>query len=148
MVTDISTNKQNKSVPPNRVGKDGQPLDQANLCGLFGNNSIWYIPTSGPNAGEAYLFGIAPTESETCGPLFTKDGQSLFVSIQHPGEYSGIRQNMASETRQFAMKTIDGSEFIQNRTVPIGSNWPTKKINDSPKPSVVAIRRLDSRPIT
>ena len=148
MVTDISTSKHNQAVPPNRLGKDGQPLDQASLCGLFGNNSIWYIPTSGPNAGEAYLFGIAPTETETCGPFFTKDGKTLFVAIQHPGEYSGIRQNMASETRQLAMKTIDGSDFIQNRTVPIGSNWPTKKVNDPPKPSVVAIRRLDARPIT
>ena len=55
---------------------------------------------------------------------------------------------MASETRQFAMKTIDGSDFMQNRTVPMGSNWPTKKVNDPPKPSVVAIRRLDSTSIT
>jgi hypothetical protein len=55
---------------------------------------------------------------------------------------------MASETRQLAMKTTDGLDFMQNRTVPIGSNWPSKKVNDSPKPSVVAIRRLDSRPIT
>ncbi|NET17108.1 MAG: DUF839 domain-containing protein, partial [Okeania sp. SIO1H6] len=148
MVTDMSTSKHNKAVAENRMGKDGKPMNQPSLCGLFGNNSIWYIPTSGPNAGEAYLFGIAPTETETCGPFFTKDGKTLFVAIQHPGEKSGIRQNMASDTRQFAMKTIDGSDFIQNRTVPIGSNWPTKKVNDPPKPSVVAIRRLDSTPIT
>ncbi|MGD1804810.1 alkaline phosphatase PhoX [Dapis sp. BLCC M126] len=130
------------------MGKDDKPMNQASLCGLFGNNSIWYIPTSGSNAGEAYLFGIGPTETETCGPLFTKDGKTLFVAIQHPGEKSGIRQNMASETREFAMKTIDGSDFMQNRTVPMGSNWPTKKVNEPPKPSVVAIRRLDSTPIT
>ncbi|OZH55776.1 phosphatase [Hydrocoleum sp. CS-953] len=147
MVTDMSTSKHNKAVPENRMGKDDKPMNQSSLCGLFGNNSIWYIPTSGPNAGEAYLFGIGPTETETCGPFFTKDGKTLFVAIQHPGEYSGIRQNMASETRQFAMKTTDGSDFMQNRTVPIGSNWPTKKVNDPPKPSVVAIRRLDSTPI-
>ncbi|MDJ0556025.1 MAG: DUF839 domain-containing protein [Microcoleaceae cyanobacterium MO_207.B10] len=148
IVTDISTSKHNREVPQNRIGKDGKPLDQANLCSLFGNNSIWYIPTSGPNAGEAYLFGIAPMESETCGPFFTPDQKTLFVAIQHPGEYHGIRQNMASETRQLAMKTTDGREFIQNRKVPIGSNWPSKKVNDSPKPSVVAIRRLDSTAIT
>ncbi|MGB3510580.1 MAG: alkaline phosphatase PhoX [Microcoleaceae cyanobacterium] len=148
MVTDISTNKHNQSVPQKRLGKDGKPLDGASLCGLFGNNSIWYIPTSGPNAGEAYLFGIAPMEAETCGPFFTPDQKTLFVAIQHPGEYNGIRQDMASETRQLAMKTTNGLDFIQNRTVPIGSNWPSKKVNDSPKPSVVAIRRLDSTPIT
>ena len=148
MVTDMSTSRHNKPVPENRMGKDGKPMNQASLIGLFGNNSIWYIPTSGPNAGEAYLFGIGPTETETCGPFFTKDGKTLFVAIQHPGEKSGIRQDMASETRQFAMKTIDGSDFMQNRTVPMGSNWPTKKVNDPPKPSVVAIRRLDSTSIT
>ncbi|MGK7920904.1 MAG: PhoX family phosphatase [Trichodesmium sp.] len=147
MVTDMSTSKHNKPVP-SRVNKDGQPLDNGSLVGLFGNNSIWYIPTSGPNAGEAYLFGIGPTETETCGPFFTKDQKTLFVAIQHPGEYSGTRQNMASEIRQFSMKTIDGADFVQDRTIPVGSNWPTKKVNASPKPSVVAIRRLDSRPIT
>ncbi|NEQ73506.1 MAG: DUF839 domain-containing protein [Okeania sp. SIO2C9] len=148
MVTDISTSKHNKIVPMNRMGKDGKPINQSTLCGLFGNNSIWKIPTSGPNAGEAYLFGIAPTESETCGPFFTKDQKTLFLAIQHPGEYNGIRQNMTSEARQLAMKTTDGSDFVQTRMVPMGSNWPTKQVNDPPKPSVVAIRRLDSTPIT
>ena len=148
MVTDISTNKHNQIVPENRIDKDGKPINQASLCGLFGNNSIWYIPTSGSNAGQAYLFGIGPTESETSGPFFTKDGETLFLAIQHPGEYNGIRQNMASETRRLAMKTIDGSDFMQNRIVPMGSNWPEKKINHPPKPSVVAIRRLDSTRIT
>ncbi|MCL2932520.1 MAG: hypothetical protein MGG11_09720 [Trichodesmium sp. MAG_R03] len=62
------------------------------------------------------------------------------MTIQHPEEYNGIRQDMAPETRQFPMKTIDGSDFIQNCTVPIGYNWPSKQINEPPKPSVVAIR--------
>ena len=50
---------------------------------------------------------------------------------------------MASETREFAMKTTDGQEFVQVREVPIGSNWPGKAANEPPKPSVVAVRRID-----
>ncbi len=148
MVTDISTSKHNRPVPKDRIGPDGRPMAQPSLCGLFGNNSIWYLPTSGHNAGAGYLFGIGPTECEICGPFFTKDEKTLFLSIQHPGEANGIRQNMATEARQFAMKTVYGDDFLQNRTVPIGSNWPSKKVNDAPKPSVVAIRRLDAGEIT
>ncbi|MEB3341375.1 MAG: alkaline phosphatase PhoX [Okeania sp.] len=106
MVTDISTSKHNKTVPENRMGKDKKPMNQKELCRLFGHNSIWYIPTYGPNAGQAYLFGIGPAETETCGPFFTKDQKTLFVAIQLPGESNGIRRDMASETRGLAMKTI------------------------------------------
>ncbi len=141
MVTDMSTSKHNLEVPTR------EDVSQSNLRGIFGNNSTWFIPTSGPNAGEAYPFAIAPMETETCGPFLSRDQQTLFVAIQHPGETHGMRQNMASETRKFAMTTPDGQEFMQDRVVPLGSNWPGKGANDPPKPSVVAIRRISSAPI-
>ncbi|MFB2921952.1 MULTISPECIES: PhoX family protein [Aerosakkonema] len=134
MVTDMSSAALNDAGDPFRRG-------------CFGNNSIWYIPTSGPNAGNAYLFGMGPMDCETTGPFFTQDRQTLFLSVQHPGEIKGIRQNAASETREFEMRTADGQKFKQTRTVPIGSNWPGKSKNDPPKPAVVAIRRLDAKPI-
>lgn len=134
MVNDMSTTKQNNP-------KDTQGV------GCYGNNSIWVIPTSGPNAGNAYLFGIGPMECETTGPFFTQDQKTLFLAIQHPGETYGIRQNSAAETREFEMKTTDGQTFKQTRTVPLGSNWPSKNPNDSPKPAVVAIRRTNAQPI-
>jgi secreted PhoX family phosphatase len=46
------------------------------------------------------------------------------------------------------MKTTDGREFTQIRKVPIGSNWPSKKPNQPPKSSIVAVRRKDNKPIT
>jgi len=134
MVTDMSTGKQN-----NPKDKDG--------VGSFGNNSIWFIPTTGDNAGNAYLFGIGPMECETTGPFFTQDQQTLFLSVQHPGEVYGTRKNSAAETRQFTMHTTNGEKFSQTRSIPIGSNWPGKAANDPPKPAVVAIRRLDGQPI-
>ena len=147
MVTDISTNKHNKAVT-SRVDKGGKQLSQTDIQGIFGNNSMWVIPTTGANAGKAYQFGIGPVECELTGPFFTADNQTLFLSVQHPGEQNGIRKDKALQTRKFAMKTTDGKDFVQEREVPIGSNWPGKKPFDSPKPAVVAIRRLDGKSIT
>lgn len=148
MVNDISSDKLNVPVAAGRVDKDGKPISQSNLRGLYGNNAIWFLPASGPNAGEAFLFGIGPMECETTGPFFTEDEKTLFLSIQHPGEINGMRQDMAADDRNFAMKTIDGKEFLQARKVPVGSNWPGKTVNNPPKPAVVAIRRVNSQPLT
>ena len=146
MVTDISTDKYNQAIP-SRVDKSGKPVSQSNLRGLYGNSSIWFLPTSGENLGKAYLFGFGPMESETTGPFFSKDQQTLFLAVQHPGEVLGTRKDMAFESRKFAMKTTDGKEFMQTRKVPLGSNWPTRKPNDPPKPAVVAIRKVDTSSI-
>jgi len=147
VVVDMSSDKHNKAIP-SRIDAEGKPVKQSDLRGLFGNNSIWFLPASGPNAGEAYLFGYGPMDSEMTGPFFTPDLKTLFISAQHPGEMGGIRQNMAAESRQFAMRGLDGQEFIQIREVPIGSNWPSKAANQPPKPSVVAIYRIDGASLT
>jgi secreted PhoX family phosphatase len=70
VVTDIS------STTLNRPG----PLQ------YHANNALFYIPTSGPNAGVAFRFGNMPVESEGTGPYFTPDEQTLFLNVQHPGE--------------------------------------------------------------
>jgi hypothetical protein len=146
MVTDMSTSRHNKAVP-SRTDKNGKPLKQTELVGLFGNSSIWYIPTSGPNAGKAFMFGYGPMGCETTGPFLTPDNKTLFLAVQHPGEDNGIRKDMKTETRMFAMRTTDGQEFMQERIVPIGSNWPSKQPNAAPRPAVVAIRRLDGKTV-
>jgi secreted PhoX family phosphatase len=147
VVTDMSSDKMNKAVGPKRLEKNGVPITQSNLRGLFGNNSMWFIPTSGPDAGNAYLFAMGPMDCETTGPWFTPDGKDLFLAVQHPGEFGGIRKDMAAEVRQFAVHTTDGKEFMQTRQVPIGSNWPSKKPNEPPKPSVIVVRRINNSPI-
>jgi secreted PhoX family phosphatase len=137
MVTDISTTKLNDAVN-SRNSESGKSVS---LSGLFGNNSLWFIPTSGADAGKAFLFAIAPMECEATGPCFTTDQQTLFLAIQHPGERNGTRKNQAIETRQFVVTTTTGEEFLQTRKVPIGSNWPDKTSDAPPKPAVIAITK-------
>jgi secreted PhoX family phosphatase len=142
IVTDMSSDKLNKSVSK-RIGNNGVPISQSNLRGLYGNNGLWFIPTSGEGAGNAYLFAMGPMECELTGPFLSRDRQSLFLAVQHPGEINGIRQNQKSETRKFALQTTDGKDFIQTRTVPIGSNFPSNKPGEAPRPCVVVIQRND-----
>jgi secreted PhoX family phosphatase len=54
---------------------------------------------------------------------------------------------MAAEVRSFAMKTTDGPDFMQQRQVPLGSNWPAKSAQCPPRPAVVAVRRIDGGPL-
>jgi secreted PhoX family phosphatase len=146
MVTDMSTGVQNQPVKSRTV--DGQPLSQTKLLGVFGNNSAWFLPTSGPQSGQAFPFAIGPMDTEMTGPWFSADQQTLFLAVQHPGEANGIRQNMAWEEREYLLKTTNGQEFWQKRRVPIGSNWPQGQPNQPPRPAVIAIRRLNQGAIT
>lgn len=141
---DMSSDKLNREVLANRLEKSGTPIKPTSLRGIFGNNSIWYIPMKGEGAGQPYLFGTGPVECEMTGPCFTSDATTLFLSVQHPGEMHGMRQGLAAEERQFAMHTTAGQEFMQSRKVPIGSNWPSKQANEPPKPSVVVVRRANN----
>ena len=112
---------------------------QNNTLGVLGNNALWYLPLEGENAGNAYPFATMPMESEGCGICFSKDQNSLFVAVQHPGEVTGTRRDMAVKQEQISVLTTDGQEFEQTRTVPQGSNWPDKEANIPPKPSLVVI---------
>jgi secreted PhoX family phosphatase len=98
-----------------------QALNRDSRYTAFENNGMFFIPTSGPDAGIAIQFASAPCEAELAGPSWTSDRGTLFLSIQHPGEGSGIRT-----------ATING---------PRGSNWPTGRAGDPPLPGVVSIRR-------
>ena len=140
LLTDISTSKSNREL--------ASRTENNLISGVFGNNSAWFIPAHGINAGTAYPFAIGPMETEMTGPFFTRDQETLFLSVQHPGEKHGIRRNMNWETRQFEMLTTEGEKFVQEREVPIGSNWPGKQANDPPRPAVVAVRRQDGQGIS
>jgi len=60
------------------------------------NNGLFVIPTSGRNKGVAYQFASGPVESEMTGPFFTPDEQTLFLSVQHPGEETTDLNNPTS----------------------------------------------------
>ncbi|MGD9571903.1 MAG: PhoX family phosphatase [Thermoleophilia bacterium] len=71
MVTDISSS---------RVGKG--------IYAFQGNNALFMMPTRGKDAGTAYQFASGPVDCEMTGPAWTPDGETLFLSVQHPGELS------------------------------------------------------------
>ncbi len=62
----------------------------------FGNNGLYYIPTQGKHAGKAFRAATAPNDAEFTGPCFTPDGETLFLSVQHPGELSTTAENPTS----------------------------------------------------
>ncbi|GFE88361.1 PhoX family protein [Steroidobacter agaridevorans] len=50
------------------------------------NNGCWAMPTTGPNRGRLQQFMSGPVGCEVCGCQFSPDDETLFISIQHPGE--------------------------------------------------------------
>jgi secreted PhoX family phosphatase len=155
-VIDMSTDKHNgfsdtsTPVAQNITHGSTAPADATNLFGIYGNNFMFYIPTSpsDPNAGRIVPFAIGPTRSEMTGPTFV--GNTLIVSVQHPCEDSPIGAQ-AALNRNIEILAFDGaSVFDQNRTIPRGSTWPASiALADGgasnptglPKPATIGIRR-------
>jgi uncharacterized protein len=114
VVTDISSGTLNKPGP----------------LQYHANNALFFVPTSGPNAGIAFRFGNMPVEAEGTGPYFSPDERTLFLNVQHPGEV-----------------TSDPSSTIAyGDVVNYTSYWPagdkTAGRNPSlPRPATVAITR-------
>jgi secreted PhoX family phosphatase len=112
-----------------------------NLVGVFGNNWLFYIPTSGAEAGTVVPFAYGPTRCELTGPTFV--GDTLIISVQHPGEDSPIgAQNDGPVTRDIELLSVDGVVFTQTRTIPKGSLWPANILIDGssvPRPATIGI---------
>jgi len=54
----------------------------------FKNNGLFVVPRTGDQAGKVIQMASAPVDAEFTGPFFSPDGKTLFLSVQHPGEYS------------------------------------------------------------
>jgi uncharacterized protein len=63
---------------------------------FLGNNSMFFFPTEGPDVGKAFRFAVGPIEAEMTGPVWTPDGKTLFLAVQHPGEDSESLENPTS----------------------------------------------------
>ncbi len=63
----------------NRVGEPGLSKDEV-------YNEIYFLDLANPNptANDLKRFLIGPEGCETTGTMFTPDGKTMFVSIQHP----------------------------------------------------------------
>ena len=84
------------------------------------NDGLWSLSTDGDARATGRAFFRAPNGAEVCGPRFTPDGKTLFLSIQHPGDGDGAR---------FETPT---------------TRWPDFDDKMPPRPSVIAIRRKDA----
>ena len=62
----------------------------------FKNNGLFFVPRSGEKAGEVLQVASAPVDAEFTGPCFSPDGTTLFLSVQHPGEYSTSIDELSS----------------------------------------------------
>ncbi len=50
------------------------------------NNGAFAVPVTGPERGYVRQFMSGPKGAEIAGCEFTPDGETLFLSVQHPGE--------------------------------------------------------------
>ncbi|MGZ5280354.1 MAG: PhoX family protein, partial [Pseudobdellovibrionaceae bacterium] len=62
----------------------------------FKNNGLYFIPMHGPSAGRVFQVASAPRDAEITGPMFTPDGETLLISVQHPGDQSKSLNNLTS----------------------------------------------------
>ena len=62
----------------------------------FKNNGLFVVPRSGEQAGKVIQMASAPVDAELTGLFFAPDGKTLFLSVQHPGEYSSGPDELTS----------------------------------------------------
>jgi secreted PhoX family phosphatase len=82
-------------------------------------DSVYAAETSGPRRGVTRCFFSAPRGAECTGPAFTPDGETLFLSVQHPGHETDA--------------TFDKPP----------TRWPDFSPDMPPRSAVVAITKVD-----
>ncbi len=95
--------------------------DQGSKVNLSGtSDGLWALETEGVERGTGKMFYRVPKGAELCGPCFSEDGESLFLAIQHPGDYD----------RTDDEKAMGGA-----------IDWPEFTMGQPPKPSIVVVTK-------
>jgi hypothetical protein len=150
-VTDMSTDTHNgfglgAAAIPSTINHTASG-NVSSFTGVFGNNWLFYIPTTGTHAGEVIPFAHGPVRCEMTGPTFI--GDTLIIAVQHPGENCPINDGTIL-SREIELLDLNGVTFNQSRTVPRGSSWPSNiptsnggkgQSKGLPKPAVIGIKR-------
>ncbi len=89
-------------------------------------DGLWGLCTDGALRGKGRMFLRAPVGAEVCGPCFTPDGDTLFLSIQHPGADGAEGYPGFGKTSTFEQPV---------------TRWPDFAPGRPPRPAVVAITR-------
>ena len=90
----------------------------------FGNNQLLVVD---PGSGAFRRFLTGPVGCEITGLVFTPDGRTAFVNIQHPGEIGGESNDPANPRAH--------------------SNWPDYRADGRPRSATVVIQRIDGSAI-
>jgi secreted PhoX family phosphatase len=80
-------------------------------------DGVWAIETEGEGRGTSKLFFRVPVGAEMCGPSFNPNGDTIFLSVQHPGD-AGLATYETPATR-----------------------WPDFKDDMPTRPSIVLVTR-------
>ena len=96
----------------------------------FGNNSLFVVPRSGEYAGKAIRVANAPVDAEFTGPCFNETEDTLFLSVQHPGYTSKVREG------KFTSHWPDGGN-----TIPRSAVIAVQGFSSSPQADSLALNR-------
>lgn len=95
--------------------------DQGSKHHLSGtNDGLWGMETEGAARGTGKMFLRVPNGAELCGPAFSDNGESLFVAIQHPGDFPEIGRATVAKP---------------------STRWPDFDKAMAPRPSLMVIQR-------
>jgi secreted PhoX family phosphatase len=83
-------------------------------------DGLWALETTGEGRGTSKHFFRVPAGAELCGPCFTPNDETLFLTVQHPGE-----------AEEGAVISFDKP----------ATRWPDFKDGMPPRPSLVIVTK-------